>query len=136
MKRVRTLAVTSLCSWLAVLTGCNSETGLSYQSLAFSALETGTSGAPLTRCVTLPHLIGSEVDVDIELGDSLAAHLVAMRDDAALTFTGNVGAGDDSRSITRDELEGDYTDQLSVTSSASGRSFTITLSSKCPSTKP
>ncbi len=129
-------SITASCLFLVTLAACNSETGLSYESLSFSALETGSSGAPITRCITLPHLIGSEVDSDIELGDALAAHLIAMRDDVALTFTGSVGAGSDSRSITREELADDHTDQLSVTSSASGHSYSITLTSKCTVTKP
>lgn len=132
---LRTAVAASFCS-LAALAGCNSETGLSYQSLSFSALEAGAAGSQTTRCITLPHLIGSEVDEDIELGDGLAAHLVAMRDDVALTFTGSVGAGSDSRSITLDELSGSYSDELTVTSSASGRTFTITLTSKCAASKP
>jgi hypothetical protein len=109
---------------------CSTENGLAYRTLTVQALTAGTP--TVTHCTTLPQLIGSEIDDHVPLADGVTAHVVAKRDEAALSFTGTVGAEADSRTITEVELSSDFSERFSVISSSSQASFDISLASGCP----
>ena len=126
----------TLCAALSVVaalacSGCDSENGLSSQTLFFQSLETGGSAPKITRCTVLPQLIGSEVDEEISLDTDVVAYVVATRDDVVLSFSGTQGAATDGRSLTDAQLVAGYDAQFAVTSSKTDATFEITLSSIC-----
>ena len=127
----------TFCAALPVLaalacSGCDSENGLSSETLSFQSLETGSTAPKVSRCTVLPQLIGSEVDEDIPVDADVFAHVVAMRDDVVLSFSGTEGASADGRLLTDAQLAAGYDEKFSVTSSKTGATFDVALSSRCP----
>jgi hypothetical protein len=112
------------------LSGCTHNTGLGYRNLNVEATHADGSaveGFPEKSCTTLPLLLGSRSSAHFELGEGADVDVDATRDDARIVIA---AAGYD-KTVSADQLESGFSDQIDVTS-ATGEAFVVTLSSSCP----
>lgn len=127
MTRVRILSVL-----LLLLAACTQNTGLGYRSLNVQASH--ADGTPVAEfaspaCTTLPKLLGSRVESVYPVDEQLRVRVLATRDRAVVRFPGASAGGE--RVIPVESLESGFGEVVDVTS-ATGKSYQITLSSGCP----
>lgn len=115
---------------LTFTASCFYASGAGYRRVRIEASELAPDGMPLeteAHCLTLPLLLGSQVDVTFNLDSAIEISAEATRDYFTVTVEGVQSV---STSHDVEELDADFSESFEVTSD-SGATFMIRLQSGC-----